>query len=83
MGTAEDVAGLPVVIVAAVVGLVGLFRLAAGMRYAVGWRILLAALMLIPLVGLITLLILNSRATKALRAGGYEVGLLGASYQGA
>jgi hypothetical protein len=51
------------------------------MGYAVGWRVLLAVLMVIPLIGLITLVILNSRATKALRAGGYKVGLLGASRQ--
>lgn len=81
-GTAGDVAGLAVGIVAAVVALVGLFRLASGMEYAVGWRVLLAVLMVIPLISLITLVILNSRATKALRAGGYKVGLLGASRQG-
>jgi hypothetical protein len=80
-GTAGDVAGLAAGIVATVVALVGLFRLAPGMGYAVGWRVLLAVLMVIPLIGLITLVILNSRATKALRAGGYKVGLLGASRQ--
>jgi hypothetical protein len=80
-GTAGDVAGLAAGIVATVVALVGLFRLASGMGYAVGWRVLLAVLMVIPLIGLITLVILNSRATKALRAGGYKVGLLGASRQ--
>ena len=80
-GTAGDVAGLAAGIVATVVALVGLFRLASGMGYAVDWRVLLAVLMVIPLIGLITLVILNSRATKALRAGGYKVGLLGASRQ--
>lgn len=35
--------------------------------------------LIIPLIGLITLLILNSKATAALRAAGYKVGLLGAS----
>jgi len=77
--TAGNVAGLAAAIVATVVALVGLFRLASGMGYAVGWRVLLAVLMVIPLIGLITLVVLNSRATKALRAGGYRVGLLGAS----
>jgi hypothetical protein len=33
----------------------------------------------IPLVGLIVLLVVNSRATAMLRAAGYRVGLLGAS----
>jgi hypothetical protein len=74
-------AGLAAGVVAVVVGLVGLLRLASGMGYAVGWRVLLVVLMVIPLVGLVTLVILNSRATKALRAGGYRVGLMGASGQ--
>lgn len=78
-GTAGDVPGLAVGIVATVLGLVGVFRLASGMGYAVGWRVFLAVLMVIPLIGLITLVFLNSRATKALRARGYKVGLLGAS----
>jgi hypothetical protein len=36
-------------------------------------------LMFVPLVGLIVLLVLNSKATAKLRAAGYRVGLLGAS----
>lgn len=42
------------------------------------FRIILVILMLVPLVNLATLLILNSRATNALRVAGYKVGLLGA-----
>lgn len=68
-----------VAIVALVVGLVGLVRLASGLGYSISWRVFLIVLMLIPLINIITLLVLNSRATKALRAGGYKVGLGGAS----
>jgi hypothetical protein len=57
----------------------GLVRLTTAMEIGVGLRILLLMLMFVPLVSLIVLLVLNSRATKILRAAGYRVGLLGAS----
>jgi hypothetical protein len=72
-----DIAGL-VGIVAIVMSFVGMFRLAGGLGYSTGAKILLVVLLVVPLVGLITLLVLNSRATTALRAAGYKVGLLGA-----
>jgi hypothetical protein len=72
-------AGVGAALVGLVLAFVGLFQMAAGLRIAIGWRVLFAVLLLIPLVGLITLVALNSRATRALRAGGYHVGLLGAS----
>ena len=40
--------------------------------------LLWAPLMLIPLINLVVLLVLSSRATKVLRAHGYKVGLMGA-----
>ncbi len=58
--------------------LIGLVRLAGGLGYSSLAKVLLVALMLVPIVNLITLLIVNSRATSALRAAGYKVGLLGA-----
>ena len=72
-----DIAGL-VGIVAIVMSLIGMFRLASGLGYSTGAKVGLVILLLVPLVGLITLLVLNSRATKALRGAGYKVGLLGA-----
>lgn len=72
-----DIAGL-VGIAAIIMSLVGMFRLASGLGYSTGAKIGLVILLLVPLVGLITLLVLNSRATKALRGAGYKVGLLGA-----
>lgn len=73
-----DIAGL-LGIVALIFSLVGLFRLATGLGYSTGAKIGFVILLLIPLIGLITLLILNSKATAALRAAGYKVGLLGAT----
>lgn len=62
-----------------ILSLIGLFQLTAGLGYSIGAKIGFVILLLLPLIGLITLLILNSKATKALRAAGYKVGLLGAS----
>jgi hypothetical protein len=72
-----DIAGL-VGLVAVVMSLVGMFRLSSGLGYSLGAKILFVVLLLIPLVGLITLLVLNSNATDALRKAGFQVGLLGA-----
>jgi hypothetical protein len=66
-------------IVAIVLSLAGLMRLGSGLQYSTGKKILLVPLMFVPLISIITLAILNSRATKSLRAAGYRVGLLGAS----
>jgi len=56
---------------------VTVIRLAKVMKGTVS-AILHAIALLIPLVGLLVLLILNSRATRLLKEGGYKVGLLGA-----
>jgi hypothetical protein len=72
-----DIASL-VGIVAIVMSLVGMFRLTSGLGYSTGAKVGLVILLLVPLVSLIALLVLNSRATKALRGAGYKIGLLGA-----
>jgi len=46
--------------------------------YSVGVGVLFGLLTLIPLVGLVTLLVLSSKATGTLQMNGYKVGLLGA-----
>jgi hypothetical protein len=66
-------------LVALVMSILGVLRLASGMSMAVASKVLLIVAMFIPLVGLITLLVLNSRATRHLTSAGYKVGLLGAS----
>jgi len=56
----------------------GIYKIARGLDYPVGWRIVLLVLMLVPLVGLLVLVLLSSKATSRLRKAGYSVGLLGA-----
>lgn len=65
--------------VAPVLALVGIVRLGTGMGDSTAIKALCVVLMFIPVVGLIMLLVLNSRATNRLRAAGYRVGFLGAS----
>ena len=66
-------------LLALVMSIIGILRLASGMAVSVVSKVLLIVAMFIPLVGLITLLVLNSRATRHLTNAGYKVGLLGAS----
>ena len=56
----------------------GIYKISRGLEYPMWIRIFLLVLMLIPLVGLLVLLALSSRATAKLKAAGYSVGLLGA-----
>ena len=56
----------------------GIYKISRGLDYPMWARIILLVLMLIPLVGLLVLLALSSRATTKLKAAGYSVGLLGA-----
>lgn len=62
-----------------VLSIMGIFGIAGALRFSTLVKVLLAISMLIPFVNLIVMLILNARATKVLKAGGYNVGLLGAS----
>jgi len=64
---------------ASILAIVGVVRLAGGLGSSGVARFLYAVLMLVPLVNLILMVILSSRATKALREGGYRVGFLGAA----
>ena len=57
---------------------IGIYKIARGLDYPVWWRIVLLVLMLVPLVGLLVLVMLSSKATSRLRKAGYSVGLLGA-----
>lgn len=76
----RGVADLWILLAIAAIGLgvTGLLRMADGLGYSKGKKVDLVILAAIPLVGLVTLLIVNGRATKALRASGYKVGLFGA-----
>lgn len=71
-------AALLVFLACLVMAWIGIYRIARGLGYAIWWRIVLMALMLLPLVGLLVLALLSSRATARLRKAGFSVGLVGA-----
>jgi len=62
-----------------VLAIVGVVRLSSGLGYGIAARILIIISMFIPLVSLLVLLMLSSKATAVLRSAGYKVGLLGAA----
>jgi hypothetical protein len=64
-------------VILSLVGTVFVFLLATKV-YSTGTGIFLGILVLIPLIGLITLLVINSKATNILKQHGIGVGLLGA-----
>ncbi|MAM69868.1 MAG: hypothetical protein CMP91_01815 [Gammaproteobacteria bacterium] len=57
----------------------GIILLCKGLSIAIWVRVIIFIGLVIPLIGLLILLRLNAMATKALRASGYKVGLMGAS----
>lgn len=61
------------------VSIYGLVRLFQGLKMAMWVRGIIFLTMILPLINLLVLLRLNSRATKTLREAGYKVGLMGAS----
>lgn len=70
---------VPVAVIAGGIAIAGLLRVSAGLGYSSMTQAALFVLVFVPLVGLVTVAMVNERATKALRAGGYRVGLFGAS----
>jgi len=67
-----------VVPVSQIVGLYGVLLAARGLGSSLATLVLLAFLMLMPGIAIFLLLIIASRANKALRDSGYEVGFFGA-----
>lgn len=67
-----------VAIACMVMSWVGMYRLTRGLGYPMWWRIVLMVLMLVPLLGLLVLVVLSSKATARLKDAGYSVGLMGA-----
>jgi len=63
---------------ALIMSLVGMVRLASGLEYSTVAKVLAALCMFIPLVNILVLVSMSSRATKRLKDAGYKVGLLGA-----
>jgi len=56
----------------------GLFRIGSGLALSGGTLALMSIAMFIPFVNVLTLLVVNGKATGFLRQSGYRVGLLGA-----
>jgi hypothetical protein len=61
-----------------VLALIGVGRISSGLGDSTASRILQAVALLVPIVSLVVLFSLNSRASKALKAAGYKIGFLGA-----
>lgn len=70
--------GLSLLIGALIYSLIAMLRLASALGISVLSRALLCVALLIPLISLLALAALNSRASGRLRAGGFRIGLLGA-----
>ena len=64
-------------ILSAVINIMFVYKLAVALKSKVAW--LWCLLMIVPLVSLISLLIINGKATTALRTAGIKVGLMGAN----
>jgi hypothetical protein len=71
--------GVAAALVAVSMGITGLLKIAKGMDVSTARKVMIGLLMLVPVVNLITMMVVNSRATKLLRDAGYKVGLMGAS----
>lgn len=74
----NDIAVLAATCVLLVYSLLGVVRLASGLGRSTGATIVFMVLTFVPLVNILTWIVLSMRATRALRAAGWEVGLLGA-----
>lgn len=61
-----------------VAAIVGLLKISGGLEFSDGARVLLFIAMFVPVINLLTLLSVNSKATAFLKTSGYRVGLLGA-----
>lgn len=74
----NDIAVLALTLVLLVYSLMGVVRLASGLGRSTGATIVFMVLAFVPVLNLLTWIFLSVQATRALRAAGWEVGLLGA-----
>ena len=63
-------------LIVGIISLVFIYRLAASLKESAPWQYVVLGI--IPCLGVIALLVINSRATSALKARGIRVGLMGA-----
>ena len=67
-----------ILLVAMVVGVLGVVRMTRGLGFNLIFVVLLALLMVVPMLNLLLLVFVNARATRFLMDRGFKVGLLGA-----
>ncbi len=70
--------GLLLLIAALIYAVVALVRLTSALGISVASRVLLCIGLVIPLISLLILAVLSSRASRRLRAGGFRIGFFGA-----
>lgn len=58
--------------------MLNVYQITNAMGWSTGLSVLCIVLMLVPCANLITLVIISVKASQMLKAGGYEVGLMGA-----
>lgn len=63
---------------AVVLGLFGIFKIANELQWSALAKVATFFLLLVPAINLITLLVVNGKATSFLKKAGYKVGLAGA-----
>ena len=69
----------PLLLIAAFIySVVAVVRLTSALGISVVPRVLLSIGLLVPLINLVVLAVLSSRASRRLRAGGFRIGFLGA-----
>ncbi len=78
LGRGAPSIGMFVLLAAFIYAVVAVVQLAAALGFSVVSRVLLCIGLLIPLISLLVLAVLSSRASQRLRAGGFKVGFLGA-----
>ena len=76
-------AGVLLLIAALIMSIVGVIRLSGALGHSNWVRVGIVIGLFIPIINIVIMAILSSRATRRLRAAGYRVGLLGASGRGA
>ena len=67
------------VLVFSILTVIFFVKLMMALRIATIWVVVRAVLSFLPIIGLVVLLVVNSKATKVLKSTGIEIGLLGAS----
>lgn len=78
MAVLVTVASLLLRVVAFGMGIYGILTIGTGLGWSALAKVGTIILLILPLVNLITLLVVNGKATRLLKAAGYKVGLAGA-----